>query len=134
MPHLGRFFRRRTSVLLAGAALGAGALALIGLVPHFWIAIVLLALWGLVSAAVMPVRQAYLNSLIESGDRATVLSFDSLLRSTGAVGAQPLLGKVADAWSYPISYLCSAGLQALSIPFIWLARRERTETDSLVET
>jgi MFS family permease len=134
VPHLGHVFRRRTSVLLAGAGLGAGALAVIGLVPRFWLAIVLLVLWGLVFAAVTPVRQAYLNDLIESRERATVLSFDSLLGSSGAVGAQPVLGRVADAWGYPLSYVCSAGIQVLSIPFLYLARRERTETDALVET
>jgi MFS family permease len=134
VPHLGRFFRRRTSVLLAGTALGAGALSLIGLVPQFWVAIVLLVVWGLVFAAVTPVRQAYVNDLIGSRERATVLSFDSLLGSSGAVGAQPILGRVADAWGYPTSYVCSAGIQALSIPFLWLARRQRAATDSLVDS
>ncbi len=134
VPHLGRVFRRRTSVLLAGSGLGAGALAMIGLVPGFWIAIVLLVLWGLVFAAVTPVRQAYLNGLIESRERATVLSFDSLLSSSGAVAAQPVLGKVADVWGYPLSYVCSAGIQTLAIPFLYLARRERAKTDALAES
>jgi MFS family permease len=129
VPHLGRVFRRRTTILLAGTGLGVAALALIGLVPGFWIAIVLLVVWGLVFAAVMPVRQAYLNALIESRERATVLSFDSLLGSSGAVGAQPMLGRVADVWGYPLSYVCCAGIQALSIPFLWLARRESTDAD-----
>jgi MFS family permease len=131
VPYLGRIFGRRTSVLLAGTMLGTAALGVIGVVPHFWIAIVLLVLWGLVFAAVTPVRQAYLNGLIESRERATVLSFDSLLASSGAVAAQPILGRVADAWGYPISYVCSAGIQALSVPFLWLARRENMEADSL---
>ena len=55
VPRLGRVLRR-TSILLAGVGLGTTALALIGLVPNFWIAIVLLVLWGLVFAAVTPVR------------------------------------------------------------------------------
>jgi MFS family permease len=134
VPYLGRVFGRRTSVLLAGAMLGTAALGVIGLVPRFWIAILLLVLWGLVFAAVTPVRQAYLNELIESRERATVLSFDSLLASSGAVVAQPILGRVADASGYPISYVCSAGIQALSVPFLWLARRENTDADSLAET
>lgn len=133
VPHLGRFFRRRTSVLIAGAVVSGFALALMGLVPRFWIAIGLLVVWGLVFAAVKPVRQAYLNALVESAERATVLSFDSLLGSSGAVAAQPLLGRVADVWGYPTSYICSAGIQALSIPFLWLARRERTDADNIVE-
>jgi MFS family permease len=131
VPHLGRVFRRRTSVLLVGTSLSGALLAIIGLVPHFWAVVALLALWGLTSAAVTPVRQAYLNGLIASRERATVLSFDALLGSSGAVGIQPILGKVADAWSYPASYVCGAAIQALAIPFIWLARRERAATDAM---
>jgi MFS family permease len=131
VPHIGRVFRRRTSVLLVGTSLSAAILAIIGLVPHFWTVIALLVLWGLVFAALTPVRQAYLNGLIASKERATVLSFDSLLGSSGAVGIQPMLGRVADAWSYPVSYVCSAAIQALAIPFVWLARRERVASDAI---
>ena len=130
VPHLGRVLRRRTSILLAGTGLGTGALAVIGLVPSFWVAIGLLGLWGLVFAAVTPVRQAYVNALIQSRERATVLSFDSLLGSSGAVAAQPMLGRAADVWGYPVSYICSAGIQTLSLPFIWLARREAADADA----
>jgi MFS family permease len=129
VPRLGRVFRQRTSILLTSTGLGTGVLAVIGLTPSFWIAIVLLVAWGLVFAAEMPVRQAYLNALIESRERATVLSFDSLLGSSGAVVTQPFLGRAADAWGYPASYILSAGVQALSVPFLWLARREAADAD-----
>ena len=129
VPYLGHVVRRRTTILIAGAGLGAAALALIGLFPSFWAAIALLVLWGLVFAAVMPVRQAYLNALIASRERATVLSFDSLLSSSGAVVAQPLLGRAADVWGYPLSYVCTAGIQLLSVPFLWLARCEKKDAD-----
>jgi MFS family permease len=131
VPYIGRVFQRRTSLLLAGTALGATALAIIGLVSAFLPAIVLLVLWGLVFAAITPVRQAFLNGLIASNHRATVLSFDSLLGSSGGVAIQPALGKAADAWSYPASFVASAAIQALAIPFIWLARRERASSDLL---
>jgi MFS family permease len=133
VPYLGRLFRRRTSILLVGTALSTVILAVIGLVPHFWTAIALLVVWGLLFAALTPVRQTFLNGLIESKDRATVLSFDSLLASGGAVVAQPMLGRVADDWSYPASYVWSAGIQALAIPFIWLAGRERAASDSMID-
>lgn len=133
VPFIGRLFRRRTAVLLAGTALSTSMLATIGLVPQFWIAVILLVLWGLMFAAMAPVRQAYMNGLIPSKARATVLSFDSLLGSTGAVVIQPVLGRVADVWSYPVSYPCSAAIQALAIPFIWLARRERAATETISE-
>ena len=62
-----------------------------------------------------------------------MLSFDSMLGSSGAVVIQPGLGKVADVWSYPASYVCSAAIQALAIPFLWLARRERAKSDSIAD-
>jgi len=133
VPHIGRVFKRRTSVLLVGTSLSTVVLALIGLVPNFWMVTALLVLWGLMFAAITPVRQAYLNALIASRERATVLSFDSLLGSSGAVGIQPILGRVADAWSYPVSYVCCAAIQALAIPFVWLARRERSSSDAIVD-
>jgi MFS family permease len=130
VPHFNRVFTRRTSVLLSGTALSTAVLGAIGLFPNFWAAIGLLVVWGLMFAALTPVRQAYLNGLIRSNERATVLSFDSLLGSAGGVISQPLLGRSADLWSYPISYTVSAGIQALAIPFIWLARRERAASES----
>jgi MFS family permease len=131
VPRLSRLFRRRTSVLLTSVVLSTVILAAIGLVPRFWTAIILLVLWGLLFATVMPVRQAYLNEIIPSTQRATVLSFDSLVGSSGGVATQPILGKAADVWGYPVSYTCSAAIQALAIPFIWLARRERAASDSM---
>ncbi|MGH8667589.1 MAG: MFS transporter [Burkholderiales bacterium] len=132
-PHAGRLFRRRTTVMLACLIASTLSLALIGLAPGFWGAISLLVLWGLMFAIIMPVRQAYLNGLISSENRATVLSFDSLLGSGGGVVIQPVLGRTADAFSYPASYLASAAFQALAIPFAWLARRERAASDAIRE-
>jgi MFS family permease len=131
VPHLRRVFRRRTVVLLCGTIVSVAMLAIIGLAPAFWVVITLLSLWGLMFAALTPVRQSYLNALIESKQRATVLSFDSLLGSSGAVVIQPVLGKAADVWGYPVSYLASAAIQALALPFCWLAVRERTAADAV---
>jgi MFS family permease len=130
VPHLGRVFGRRTSVLLTCGALSVAVLCVIGLVPNFWVAVGLLMLWGLMFAAVTPVRQGYLNALIPSQQRATVLSFDSLFSSTGGVVIQPALGRAADAWGYPASYVLSAAFQALAIPLTWLARREGAAPDA----
>jgi hypothetical protein len=70
--------------------------------------------------------------MIPSEQRATILSFDSLMSSTGGVWAQPVLGRSADVWGYAPSYLLSAGIAALALPFIWLSRREDDPADALV--
>jgi MFS family permease len=129
VPRLARGFRRRTSVLLASVLVSATVLASIGLQPPFAIAIILLVLWGLVFATVTPVRQAYVNGVIPSEQRATVLSFDSLLGSSGGVVSQPILGKAADVWGYPASYIGCALIQVLALPCMLMARRQRASSD-----
>jgi MFS family permease len=130
-PHLRRVVHRRTTALLLATAISTVVLGLVAAVPIFWAAIVLLVFWGLMYAAVTPVRQAFLNDLIESEQRATVLSFDSLLGSAGGVVAQPLLGRAADVWSYPAAYGISSAIQALAIPFVWMARRQNAKSDDM---
>jgi MFS family permease len=125
-----RLFRLRTSIMWWATSLSTAMLFLIGAMPRFWFAIAGLVVWGLMFAAVTPVRQSYLNRLIPSEQRATVLSFDSLLTSGGGVVMQPALGRSADAWGYPMSYVLSAALHALALPFVWLARRERSAADA----
>ena len=85
----------------------------------------LIVVWGLLSASTMPIRQAFLNGLIPSQQRATILSFDSLMSSAGGVVAQPILGRAADVWSYPASYVISGVLSAFAVPFVVLALRGR---------
>ena len=62
--------------------------------------------------------------MIPSEQRATVLSFDNLMGSAGGVVTQPVLGRVADVYGYGASYIVAAGVQALALPFLVLARRE----------
>jgi sugar phosphate permease len=113
-------------------ALAVAMLALIGIVANFWIVVVLIMLWALVSYIGTPIRQAYLNGMIPSQERATILSFDSLINNAGGIVAQPLLGKSADLWGYQVSYLLSAAGSALALPFIARARRLNMPAD--VET
>src|SRR5687768_6788120 len=97
----------------------------------FWMAIGLLVIWGLTFSAGMPIRQAYLNGIIPSQQRATVLSFDNLMGSAGGVVAQPALGRVADVWGYSASYVVCAFIQLAAVPFLVLARREDASSDRM---
>lgn len=128
-PHLRSLFRRRTSVLFVATGLSTVAVALVSVVPHFGAVVALLVLWSLMFSASIPVRQAYLNGLIPSQQRATVLSFDSLLASSGGVVLQPALGRAADVWGYQVTFALSAVAQACALPFIRLAQREGMPVD-----
>jgi MFS family permease len=125
-------FRHGTSVLLLTAIVTAFMLLLIGLVTNFWLAMILLAVWAIMFSTAEPVRQALLNRLIPSAQRATVLSSDNLLASVGGAAIQPTLGKAADAWSYGTAYLISAGIQLVALPFVLRARQARVAPDEKV--
>jgi MFS family permease len=129
-PRIRRLFRRRTSALITTAGLSTVTLALIGVVDSFWAVIGLIVVWGLLFAATMPIRQSYLNGMIPSRQRATILSFDSLMSSSGGVWTQPVLGRAADAWGYAPSYLIGAGISALALPFLALSRRQNAPADT----
>jgi MFS family permease len=133
-PRIRRLFRRRTSALIATAGLSTITLALIGVIESFVPVVALTVVWGLLFAATMPIRQAYINGLIPSRQRATILSFDSLMGSTGGVWAQPVLGRAADAWGYAPSYLMAAGISALAVPFLALSRRQNAPADTRIGT
>jgi MFS family permease len=128
-PRIRRLFKRRTSALLILEALAVAMLALIGLISNFWVVVVLIMLWGLAAFAGAPIRQAYLNGMIPTQQRATILSFDSLINSAGGIVAQPALGKSADIWGYQVSYVLSAAASALALPFIARARQLNTPAD-----
>jgi MFS family permease len=129
VPYVGRLFSKRTTFLIAGVVVISLALLLIGLVGNFWLVLVLLTIWSLVFASIAPIRQAYVNGIVPSKQRATILSTDNLLGSAGGVISQPGLGKIAEVWGYPASYLGSAVFQILALPFLILARRENAKSD-----
>jgi MFS family permease len=130
-PRVRRLFHRRTTALLSTAGIGVITLALMGTIENMWTVIGLIVVWSLLFAASMPIRQTYLNGLIPSRQRATILSFDSLMDSTGGVVVQPALGRAADVWGYAPSYLIGAGISALALPALALSRRQNAPADTV---
>ena len=128
-PRIRRLVRKRTTVLILSIGVGALILVLLGFTRVFWVALALLALWSVIDAAGLPVRQAYLNDMIASKQRATVLSFDSLIGSSGGVVVQPLLGRAADASGYAASLAIGGVIQLIAVPFLLASRRQQARAD-----
>src|SRR5205823_930646 len=126
-----RLFRRRTDALILGGVINVAMLASIGLIGSFWLAMAMLTGWALVFAITGPMRQAFMNGLIPSEQRATVLSFDSLMGSAGGVVTQPALGRAADVYNYATSFVIASVIEALAIPFGILARGEHAASDPI---
>jgi MFS family permease len=131
VPWTRRLFARRTHFLILASVVSVLMLAGVGLTDSFVVALVILTVWCVMGALEDSMRRAFINPLIPSAQRATVLSFDSLLGSSGGVVIQPVLGRTADAFGYPTSYLAAAGIQALAVPFALLARRENAPSDPI---
>jgi MFS family permease len=133
-----KVFRTRTGVITTEVVIGSLALVGVGLaemldVPiGFWVAIGLLTLTALVSAISGPMQQAYMNGCIPSEQRATVLSFASLMGSAGGVVAQPALGRVADVYSLGTGYIVAGALYAIRLPFVVAVRRMKLDADIVV--
>lgn len=133
-PRIRNLVKRRTSVLIATNIVSALILVVLMVTTTFWVALVLLALWAVVSSAGTPVRQAYLNDMIASKQRATVLSFDSLMGSAGGVVVQPMLGRTADLYGYPASLAVAGAVQLIAAPFILMSRRQHPQADTVADT
>jgi MFS family permease len=128
-PYARRLFHKRTSVLILNGSISAVLLLVLGFTRALWPALVLLTLWAVVDSAAMPVRQAYVNDMIPSKQRATVLSFASLMGSSGGVVVQPLLGRSADLYGYPASLALAGIFQSLAGPFLVASRRQGAPAD-----
>ena len=51
------------------------------------------------------------------------------MASTGGVVSQPALGKAADVWGYPSTYLISGAISAVALPFLARSRAENATAD-----
>ena len=135
-----RRFQTRTGVILlqvvlaALALLGVGAAQLLTIPVGFWVAIALLAVYAMGWALAGPIQQAYINACIPSQQRATVLSFQSLMSSAGGVVSQPALGRVADVYSLGLGYGVAGFLTAMQLPFVWAVRKMGLDADRVVAT
>lgn len=130
-PKIRTLFKRRTSAMIAATIASSFVLIGLGVNDSFIAALLLMSVWGLLFAAAMPIRQAYLNGLISSKYRATVLSFDSLMGNTGSIVVQPALGKVADVYSYGTSYVVGGMVQLAAIPFLYKSRATKAKSDTV---
>ena len=131
-PRVRRLFRKRTTTMLLSAAASVALLLSLGLTTNFFMALLLLTVWGVVAAIGGPVGQAYINDLIPSKQRATVLSFNSLMGNVGGVVIQPALGRTADLGGYSFSLVVSGAISAVAVPFLFLSRRQNATADAAV--
>jgi len=126
------FCGKRTTLLLASSAVLAVASAGVGLADSFWPAVVLLLVAIGAVGVGAPVQQAYLHEVIPSSERATVVSFSSLVGSAGGIGGQLGLGYLSRAQSVAAGYGTGGLAMLLALPPLLLLRGMRERADVIV--
>lgn len=131
VPVVHTLFRRRTTILLISIFLSSLGLFLLGIFTNFYLALIFGGIWAISFAISGPVYLSLINALIPSQQRATVLSFNNLMGSSGGVVSQPVLGQAADVFGYAITYVMTSVITITASLFILFVRFENINEDQI---
>jgi MFS family permease len=123
VDRLMKWFHYRTSTLILAAALLSASTVGVGLAGTFGLAVLLFLVGSLAYGLIQPVRQAFLHQLIPSAQRATVISFNSLLDSAGGVVGQMGLGYLSRQQGIAAGYVAGGAATMLAVPILLILRR-----------
>ena len=87
------------------------------------------AIW--VAGIIGPTRMACMHKMIPSEQRATIISFDSLVGNAGSVGGQVGLGYLARQQSLTMGYITGGLVTLLSLPILLVFRARRMPEDQM---
>jgi MFS family permease len=124
---------RRTTLLLIAGAVQSGAAVAMGLTGSFWIALPALLLVMGSMGVTSPVRSAYLHQVVPTEQRATVVSFDSLVSNAGGIGGQLGLGALGEARSVGTAFVAGGVLTGVALPLLARLRRLAGPADVIVD-
>ena len=126
-----RFCGKRTTLMLWAAGIQTAAAVGVGLTDSFYLAVgcymVVMAAMG----AYTPVRQAYMHQLIPSDQRATVISFDSLVTNAASMGGQAGLGYLSRMRSIGVGYIVGGLSTIMVLPVVGLLRASNQRADQI---
>ncbi len=127
-----RYCGRRTTLLLGAAGVQVPAAVLMGVTSSFWVAVPALFVIMGATGVTSPVRQSYINQLVPTERRATVISFDSMVSGTGGFAGQIGLGALGEARSVGSAFVVGGLATSLALPFLAAARRLASPADRIV--
>ena len=113
-----RLCGRRTTLLLVAGAVEAAAAVAMGLTHSFWVALAGLLLVMGAMGVTSPVRSAYLHQVVSSEQRATVVSFDSMVDNVGGIGGQLGLGALGEARGAGAAFVAGGLVTAAALPIL----------------
>jgi MFS family permease len=126
-----RYCGRRTTLLLAAGAVETCAAVVMGLASSFWVALPALFVVMGATGVTGPVRSAYLHQVVPTEQRATVVSFDSMVSSVGGIGGQVGLGLLGEARSIGSAFVAGGLATAAALPLLGRLRRLGGAADTI---
>lgn len=129
-----QFCGRRTTMLLWTSVIFAVGSMGVGVANSFPLALASLLVVAVAMGVQMPVRTAFIHNMVSSTERATVVSFDSMITGVGAVGGQAGLGVYSERQGYSVAYIVGGAITLVALPFVWAARRTNTSADFFAGT
>ena len=129
---LTRYRGRRTTLMGWAMAIEIATAVGVGLTSNFWIAVVLFLVMIGTAGVVGPVRSTSIHQLVSKEHRASVLSFDSMVGSSGSALSQTGLGWISKAYSIPAGFLVGGALSVVVLPLIAILRRMEDPSDRIV--
>ena len=128
-----RYCGRRTTLLLAAAGVQTAAAVVIGLAGSFWVALAALLLVTASVGVTSPVHSAYLHHVAPSSQRATVVSFDSMVTNVGGIGGQVGLGALGEARSVGSAFVVGGLATAAALPLLGQLRSLGGPADDIAD-
>ena len=125
--------RRRTTLMLWAGIITSSTMVATGAIRSFWITVPVFLLGAVAFGVQQPVRQTYLHASIPTSERATLVSFDSLLGSLGSVGGQTGLGYLSQERSIPAGFVIGGLTTFLTIPLFTRLRALDEPADRITE-
>jgi len=132
MDRISRTIGTRTGVLIAAVAVRTVTILLCGLASSFGVAVTLYLVSNVAMGVAGPIRSAMINAHIPSGERATILSIDSLFSELGSGIGQSGWGYLARQRGIGSAWAAAGAFLVLGIPFLLLARRANPTGDQVV--
>ena len=129
VDRLSQYCGRRSTLLLWAAGIQTVAAIAIGLTSSFWLAVALFLIVAATLGVSGPVKQAFLHQLIPARQRASVISFDSMMASAGGTCGQSALGYLSRTASIQDAFVAGGIATLMSLPILTLLRHRSGPAD-----
>jgi len=127
-----RWCGRRTTLLLWSAGIQTVAAVGVGVAGSFWLAAGLFLVVAATMGVAGPVKQAYMHQVIPSEQRASVISFYSMVGSSGGTLGQSGLGYLSRTRSIAEGYVAGGLFTLAALPVLVLLRKMNERADVIV--